>query len=269
MRPLNRVGTSIAGLFCLLSLWVGHPSGAQAGGTIVGTVTYKGQAQEEEFASSKSPNADFCATLAKSKPDLFKNGGEIRLLRIIDVRADGALKDAIASVRDIADESFTAGFRGTEIMIEQCEFRPYTSIVVDKRNLHIVNLDPTNHAIGQTVMHNPHGMEVAGPASRTLFNIALAEKRSQLNRSVSLKHLTQSSALKLVCDQHPYMQSWLLPVTNAYYATSTGDGRFEIRDVPAGKHTLKVWHPHTGSLDLDVVVPQDGTLRIDVELPVK
>ena len=118
MRQLGRVGTSTAGLLCLLSLWVGHPSGAQAVGTIVGAVTYKWQAQEEEFAPTKSPNADYCATLAKSKPDL-----------------------------------------------------------------------------------------------------------------------------KLVCNQHAYMQSWFLPVTNAYYAASTGYGRFEIHDVPAGKHTSRCGIP--------------------------
>jgi hypothetical protein len=207
--------------------------------------------------------------LAQSKPELFKNGGEVRLLRTIDVRRDGALKDAIVSVRDIVDESFITGFRGTEIAIQQCEFRPYTSVVVDKRNFRVINLDPTNHAVAQAVMHNPHGIEVDGTASRTLFNIALAEKGAQLNKPVSLKQALQGSALKLVCDQHAYMQSWFLPVTNSFYAVSTGDGRFEIHGVPAGKHTLKVWHPRTGSLDVDVMVPQEGTVRLDVELPVK
>jgi hypothetical protein len=232
-------------------------------------VTYLGPAQDEEFTTTKSPNEDYCATLAKSKPELFRKGGEVRLLRAIDVRGDGALKDAIVSIQDIVDEAFMTGFRGTEIVIEQCEFRPYTSVVVDKRNFRVVNLDPGNHGVAQTVMHNPHGMEIAGPVSRTIFNIALAEKGAQLNKPVSLKKMVQGSSLMLVCDQHAYMQSWFLPVTNPYYSASSREGRFEIRGVPAGRHTLKVWHPRTGSLDVDVMVPQEGTVRVDVALPVK
>ena len=224
---------------------------------------------EEEFAPTKSPNADYCATLAKSKPELFRKNGEIRLLRTVDVRENGELKDAVVSVREIVDDTFMARFPGTEIVIQQCLFQPYTSVVVDKRNFRVVNLDPTNHAVAQAVMHNPHGFEMTGPASRTLFNIALADKDAELNRPVALRSLAQGSTLKLVCDQHPYMQSWFLPVTNPYYAVSRGDGRFEIQRVPAGKRLLKVWHPRIGSLDVEILVPSEGSVHVDLELPVK
>lgn len=238
-------------------------------GTISGTVTYRGPVMDEEFAPTKSPNADYCATLAKSRPELFRKNGEIRLLRTIDVRENGALKDAVVSVRDLVDEAFVARFPGTEIVIQQCLFHPYTSVVVDKRNFRVINLDPANHAVAQAVMHNPHGFEVAGPATRTLFNIALADKDAELNRPVALRNLVHGSTLKLVCDQHPYMQSWFLPVTNPYYAVSKGDGRFEIQQVPAGKRMLRVWHPRIGSLDVEVVVPAEGSMHVDLELPVK
>jgi hypothetical protein len=267
---VNRFGRHfVAGVVCLLALCACLASDATAGGTIIGTISYRGSSLDEEFAPTKSPNSDYCATLAQSKPELFRKNGEVRLLRTIDVRENGGLKDAVVSVRDIVDDGFIKAFPGTEIVIQQCEFRPYTSIVVDKRNFHVVNLDPANHAVAQTVMHNPHGIEVAGTASRTLFNIALAEKDAQLNRPVSLKKGGDGSTLKLVCDQHAYMQSWFLPVTNPYYATSSGTGRFEIHHVPPGKHILKVWHPRIGSLDIDVIVPQEGSVRVDVELPVK
>jgi len=267
---VNRLMHSVVrGILCALGMLGGHTTECALAGAITGTVTYRGPAVDEEFAPTKSPNADYCATLAKSKPELFRKNGEIRFLRTIDVRENGALKDAVVSVRELVDNAFMARFSGTEIVIQQCLFQPYTSVVVDKRNFRVVNLDPTNHAVAQAVMHNPHGFEVAGPASRTLFNIALAAKDAELNRPVALRSLVQGSTIKLVCDQHPYMQSWFLPVTNPYYAISRSDGRFEIQQVPAGKRQLRVWHPRIGSLDIEILVPSEGSVHVDLELPVK
>ncbi|MDH4301127.1 MAG: hypothetical protein OEV51_03535 [Nitrospira sp.] len=259
----------VRGILCVLGIVGGHVTQSALAGTIIGTITYRGPAVDEEFAPTKSPNADYCATLAQSKPELFRKNREIRFLRTIDVRENGALKDAVVSVRDLVDDAFIARFSGTEIVIQQCLFQPYTSVVVDKRNFRVVNLDPTNHAVAQAVMHNPHGFEVAGPASRTLFNIALADKDAELNRPVALRSRVQGSMIKLVCDQHPYMQSWFLPVTNPYYAVTRTDGRFEIQHVPAGRRLLRAWHPRIGSLDVEILVPPEGSVHVDLELPVK
>lgn len=60
---VNRFGSYlVAGCSCLLSLWVCTSTNALAR-TIVVTVTYKGPAQDEEFASTKSPDADYCSTM--------------------------------------------------------------------------------------------------------------------------------------------------------------------------------------------------------------
>lgn len=267
MNPLTQY--IMRGVLCVLGMLAGHLTEGALAGTITGTVTYKGPPMDQEFAPTKSPNADYCATLAKSKPELFRKNGEIRLLRTIDVRENGALKDAVVSIRELVDEGFMARFPGTEIVIQQCLFQPYTGVVVDKRNFRVVNLDPANHAVAQAVMHNPHGFEMAGQTSRTLFNIALADKDAELNRPVALRNLVQDSTLKLVCDQHPYMQSWFLPVTNPYYAVSRSDGRFEIQRVPPGKRLLRVWHPQIGSRDVEILVPSEGSIHVDIELPVQ
>ena len=39
------------------------------------------------------------------------------------------------------------------------------------------------------------------------------------------------------------MQTWGLPITNPYYAVVGEDGKFELKDVPAGKYKLVAWHP--------------------------
>lgn len=88
-----------------------------------------------------------------------------------------------------------------------------------------------------------------GPSSSTIFNIGLAEKGSTLDKPIILRK--PDSYVRLQCDQHEFMQSFFLPVTNPYYAVAKEDGTFEIKDVPAGKHTLIVWHPFAGSGEIE------------------
>ena len=94
------------------------------------------------------------------------------------------------------------------------------------------------------VLHNPHSFKVKGPSSATIFNIGLPEKGSKLDKPLKPNSPKPGeSVFRMQCDQHEFMQVWALPVTNPYYAVVGEDGKFEIKDVPAGKYKLVGWHP--------------------------
>jgi len=94
------------------------------------------------------------------------------------------------------------------------------------------------------VLHNPHSFKVKGPSSATIFNIALPEKGKGLDKPLKPNSPKPGeSVFKLICDQHEFMQHWALPVTSPHYAVVGEDGKFEIKDVPAGKYKLVAWHP--------------------------
>ena len=116
-------------------------------------------------------------------------------------------------------------------------------------------------------MHNPHAFEQLGPSSTTIFNIALAEKDSKLDKPVVLRKDTQGSMFRLQCDQHEFMQSFFMPVTNPYYVVVKDDGSFEIKDVPAGKHKIMAWHPFAGRVEIEADVPEGG--RVETKLEIK
>lgn len=71
---------------------------------------------------------------------------------------------------------------------------------------------------------------------------------------------------RLQCDQHEFMQSFFLPVSNSHYAVVKDDGTFEIKDVPAGKHKLLAWHPFAGRVEIDVDVPEGATVQAKLEV---
>ena len=45
----------------------------------------------------------------------------------------------------------------------------------------------------------------------------------------------------MLCNVHPEMSGYIFVVPTPYFAVTDNQGNFTIRDVPAGKYTLKTW----------------------------
>ncbi len=257
---------------------------AQAGGRITGKVTFSGTVPTpKQFTLSKFPNAEFCRKNPNKSED-----GKIRLLREVEVAEDGGLKHAIVSVREMTDKKWLksqrlvklctssprrmahacAGVPLTKVVVELCEFLPYTGVVVNKGRFYVENhdADPNNPKSAKGVLHNPHGFDVLEPMATTLFNIPLARNGDSMNRRIGMGMADEGSVMRLQCDQHEFMQSWFLPVKNPYYAKVNEDGTFEIKNVPAGKHKILAWHPVAGKVEAEIDVPDGGTVEVKFDI---
>lgn len=228
-------------------------------GTVTGTVTYTGKAEEKEIFFRKFPNAKFCQKIGTDghKPDLVK--GDKRILKTIEVGKGGALNAAVVAITDIEDDVWMDGYKGTAVVTRFCEFLPYTGVVVNQQNFHVENRDqdPDDPKSMKGVLHNAHSYEVRGRSSRTIFNFGLAQKGSTLDKKVILRKENQGSFLRLQCDQHEWEQAYFLPVKNPHYWVTGADGTFAIENVPAGTHKLIAWHPFAGQVEADIDV-KDG-----------
>nr|MBI3613693.1 hypothetical protein [Nitrospirota bacterium] len=244
---------------------VAAPLTSYAGGTVTGKVTFAGKNDAKEFSFAKFPNPKFCPKIPKKE----LSQGDKRILNSLEVGKDGGLKAAVVAISDIEDKAFMDGYKGTEVVAEFCEFLPYTGVVVKQKNFHVENhdADPDDPKSVKGVLHNPHSFEVMGSSSTTIFNIGLAEKGSKLDKPAVLRKDKQGSMMRLQCDQHEFMQSFFLPVSNPFYAVVKDDGSFEIKDVPAGKHKIVAWHPFAGRVEADVDVPEGG--KVEAKLQVK
>jgi plastocyanin len=45
----------------------------------------------------------------------------------------------------------------------------------------------------------------------------------------------------LLCNVHPEMSGYIVVVPTPYFAVTDKEGNFEIKNIPAGKYTLKTW----------------------------
>jgi len=248
--------------------FVAAPLTSFAGGTIAGKVTYSGKSEHKEFSFKKFPNPNFCP----KNPNKALVDGDKRIMPTIEVAKDGGLKNAVVAVVDIDDKAFMDGYKGTEVVAEFCEFLPFAGVVVNRKNFHVENhdADPDDPKSKLGVLHNPHSFTVKGASSATGFNIGLAKKGDSLDKEVMFRGGAEKKGYyRLQCDQHEFMQSYFLPVSNPYFAVVKEDGSFELKDVPAGKHKVVAWHPFVGRGKLhefEVEVKDGASATLKAEL---
>ena len=103
-----------------------------------------------------------------------------------------------------------------------CSYQPHVMVVPVGVRLAMTSQDP--------VMHNVH---MRGAAET---NLAIVEG------SRVARKLKRRGIIYVNCDIHPWMQSYIHVVRHPYYAVTDKDGRFELTEVPPGKHKIRLWH---------------------------
>jgi plastocyanin len=110
---------------------------------------------------------------------------------------------------------------------KDCQYTPHSLIVPLGSKVEISNSDP--------ILHNVHGTQ--GDAS---FNYAQA--RQGLRQEVDMA-MMKPGIITLTCEAgHPWMNAFLYVATHPYVTLTDDNGEFEIKNVPPGTYTLKMWH---------------------------
>lgn len=110
-----------------------------------------------------------------------------------------------------------------------CQFHPHVSLVRVGQQLIVKNSDPTGHNTNLSLFsQNP-----IVPANSQIEVKANKEGRYPM---------------PVKCNIHPFMTGHILSQTHPYMAVSGQDGTFEIKNLPAGEHEIKLWHEAPGNL---------------------
>jgi hypothetical protein len=73
------------------------------------------------------------------------------------------------------------------------------------------------------------------------------------------------------CNIHPRMKAWVRVYDHPYFAVTDADGKFEIRNAPAGKYNLVMWQEGVGWVNggkagQTITIPAGGTLEVKARL---
>ncbi len=149
----------------------------------------------------------------------------------------------------------TSPVPGESLIFDQkaCVFKPHAMIARVGQTVKILNSDG--------VAHNTHTY-----GKKTVqFNSVVGENNA-IGVPMEYKQAEQEP-IKVGCDIHPWMNAYHLPIDHPYAVVSGEDGKFEIKDLPSGKHEFKVWHEAAGLLEKGLIVtikPGDNELMIKV-----
>lgn len=243
------------------------------GGTVIGTVKLEGQVPKPKgYNLTTLPDQIYCGRIS--------DGRGWRLLQPFNVGPAGEFRDVVVYLEGIEKgKSFASTFTSPRIEARDCRFVPFTTIVREKENVVVVNMDP--------VMHDIQAYESSQLGARVLFNVPLPmnpqhprDLKDRSDAAMYHKHLAGDPMKQLVgmskgrrvfvmqCGFHAYMESWGLAMENPYYATTDQDGRFEISDIPPGTYKLVVWHPYIGGAKERVItIPPKGQVALEVDIP--
>lgn len=119
------------------------------------------------------------------------------------------------------------------VKIEQpCSgFAPHTVAIREGQKLLVVNDSPVSHAFQYTGSLQS-GNQAMPPGSKITIGDLVAHRLP----------------IKVACAPHPWESAWMRVFNHPYFAVTDAEGRYEIKNAPAGTHRMVVWHETAGWL---------------------
>ncbi|MCA8986160.1 MAG: hypothetical protein KDA78_00870 [Planctomycetaceae bacterium] len=226
-----------------------------------------------------------CCLLSLSTSQCFAQGwgsikgkvvidGAAPTLKLLVEKGDGSVKDAnVCAAQDIPNRSLVANDKGElancfvylytrdevavhpelqkpaedTVLFDQkgCEFLPRSLVVRTDQKVKCISNDGCGH--------NVHTF----PLKNQAHNLLVAANDQT---GVTLEYAdAEPLPMQVKCDIHPWMTAYWMVIGHPYAVVTDAEGNFEIKNLPAGEHTFRVWHERVGYIERALKVTiEDG-----------
>ena len=69
--------------------------------------------------------------------------------------------------------------------------------------------------------------------------------------------------VRVFCDIHSHMSAFILVFSHRYFATTDGEGRYRINNIPSGTYAVVAWHDGADRDTRTVTIPDGGSVELD------
>ena len=123
----------------------------------------------------------------------------------------------------------------------KCTYSPHVLAMPQGSELTILTSDPINH--------NIHTYSFDNDPINLMF----------LPNQDYTQEMEEPEVIKVSCDLHSWMVAYIVVTPHSSFAMTESNGTFEIKDVPPGKYTLKMWHESLGEESRKIEVGEGVT----------
>ncbi|MEE9584598.1 MAG: carboxypeptidase regulatory-like domain-containing protein [Candidatus Brocadiales bacterium] len=224
------------------------------GGTISGVVSFVGDIPApEEINVDKDP--EVCAVhnpryYEKLIVDKGSKGIKNAVIYLQKVKKGKKWELADVSSEDrkrMVEKRFTLGQK-------ECTFIPHVQVIPAGSIVELQNGDP--------LMHNLHSFSMKNSS----FNESIPGGGQPVEKTFEFQEI-----VKLGCDVHKWMSTWIIVRKSPYFYLTGTDGSYKITNIPPGEYKLRIWHEAFKKKDLKaqkkkVKVEANKETQIDFEL---
>jgi plastocyanin len=187
-----------------------------------------------------------------ARPPLATSGAALQVCgtsvpdRALELGAGGALAGAVVAVQDGAKLPEAPPPTQPPVLDQRrCTYVPAVLAARAGSTLDILNSDPLVHTVR------------AGGAGPAVFSLAMPLEGMRMKRALP----PEPGVLPVRCDVHPWMRATVRTFDHGHFTSTDGEGRFRLQ-LPAGTHTLVLWHPLLPEATERVEVRAGETVRL-------
>ena len=140
------------------------------------------------------------------------------------INNEGALKNVVVYLKQV---NYDGKIPEAQAVIDQkgCLYDPHVQNIMVGQELLIKNSDAT--------LHNIHGLPSVNPE----FNFAMP----RVVKEKSIKFEKKEHHIKIKCDVHSWMKSYLSVFDHPYFSVTDDTGYYKIDNIPPGTYEIIAW----------------------------
>ena len=202
-------------------------------GTIAGTVRYAGTPPPRQPIEI-SKDREVCGSGPHYDQSLV-------------IGESGGIANAVVTITDIKRGVPLIPLKDVKFDQKSCEYVPHVLAMPVGSTVDVINSDGILHSVRTESKSNPP-LDMAQPPFKHV---------------IVTPPLNKPEIIEVSCDAHNWMHGWWYVAENPYYAVADSDGKYVIRDVPAGTYTLQVWQEKLGTEARKVTVEPGKTANVN------
>jgi len=234
---------SLVVLVCCGALILSQKVNAAGEGKITGTVKLDGAAPHMKGVDmSKDP---YCVKATASSPAHYEQ---------VVVGANGGLANVVLYLSEGYSGNPTASTAVAVFDQKNCMYTPHVLALDVNQSFNVVTSDQTTHNI------HPNPNPMTG-------NIPWNQSQPPGAAPVT-KSWKAAEVIPVQCNIHPWMHGWFV-VVKGPYATTDGEGKYTINNVPPGSYTVTAWQETYNTMTQKVTVAAGGSATADFTFKAK